>query len=101
MRFRLEIVPRCAFFVAFSILAAGPQAYAQLETAEIAGFVTDATGGAMPNVLVQCVSRRTQVLRIVKTDNRGYYSVRPMPPGEYDLSIESTGIERFNSTTIS
>jgi hypothetical protein len=64
---------------------------AQVNTASLSGLVTDASGGALPNVTVTATGSATGYLRTVKTDAAGYYSFQNLPIGQYRVRVEAPG----------
>ena len=64
-----------------------------LDHAGFDGTVTDANGAVIAGATVKIrnLSGRREV--IVLTDNQGRYSLRMMPPGSYDLTVEATGFQ--------
>ncbi len=64
---------------------------AQVNTASLTGLVTDASGGALPNVTVTATGSATGYLRTVKTDAAGYYSFQNLPIGLYTVRVEAPG----------
>ena len=64
---------------------------AQVNTASLTGLVTDASGGALPNVTVTTTGSETGYLRTVKTDASGYYSFQNLPIGQYSVRVEAPG----------
>jgi hypothetical protein len=71
-------------------------ALAQDETAAtIVGQVTDSSGAAVPNVTITVNGKETGVTRTVQSDVEGNYSISPLPPGEYTITIEQSGFKRY------
>ncbi len=78
----------CSF--GFSISAS-----AQEETsATITGQVTDSTGAAIPNATVVVVEMTTNAERRVQTNDEGSYTVSPLIPGTYTITVEQAGFKR-------
>jgi len=76
--------------------AVAPAAWAQ--NASIIGTVADASGGVVIGARVQVVNGNTSmVVATVKSDGNGNYSVRALPPGRYQVSIQAPG---FDTETI-
>src|SRR3984885_12210694 len=64
---------------------------AQVNTASLTGLVTDASGGALPNVTVTTSGSETGYQRTVKTDAAGYYSFQNLPIGQYSVRVVAPG----------
>jgi hypothetical protein len=61
---------------------------------QVVGQVVDAQGTARPGVAVSLLSR-TDELAVAKTDDRGYFSIRGLRAGVYQLAAEDvSGIYR-------
>lgn len=81
-------------FCAVLVLAAS-DANAQ-SVANIRGRVTDDTGGALPGVTIAVTSPAMLLPEIVGvTDTEGGYSFPDLPIGQYRLSYELPGFQRF------
>lgn len=66
----------------------------------IQGTITDASGAAVPNASVQIQSPETGQTRNLKTDSAGYYSVGPLDPGNYRITITSAGFQTLKVSTV-
>ncbi len=55
------------------------------------GFVIDATGAALPGVTVQLADRERGNHRTAATNRRGFFALRAVPSGEYDLTASLAG----------
>lgn len=84
--------------VIFCFQLALPEASAQTEQASIAGTVTDASGGAVPDAKVTATNNATQVSAVARTNALGYYSLPYLPIGTYALTATKTG---FRTGTVS
>ena len=77
-------------------LSLGGFLFAQNETsATINGQVTDSSGGAIANASVVVASVNTGTSRTVQADGNGNYSVTPLIPGEYTITVEQSGFKRY------
>jgi hypothetical protein len=63
----------------------------------IEGTVTDPTGAAVPNASITIKGTDTGLTRSIVSDSAGFYSVGPLNPGNYTITITDAG---FQSTTI-
>jgi hypothetical protein len=66
---------------------------AQLTTSTIAGVVTDAAGGAVPNVRVVATVSSTGQQRESTTNSAGEYVITQLAPGGYTLAASATGFQ--------
>lgn len=73
--------------VACVILGAVHPAAAQLNTADIVGGVTDASGGVVSGVTVTITNTGTQVSQDVVSDRTGNFVVNLLPPGPCSLKM--------------
>ena len=62
---------------------------AQVNTANLTGLVTDPSGAAIPNVLVQVTGADNGYKREVKSDGSGYYSFQDLPIGTYHVAVQA------------
>ena len=69
---------------------------AQDETsATINGQVTDSSGAAIANATVVAANTETGASRTVQADTDGNYSVSPLIPGQYTITVEQSGFKRY------
>jgi hypothetical protein len=68
-------------------------ALAQQTLGNIAGEVTDATGGVIPNATVTVVEEQTSLTRTVKTNGTGEYSIVNLPIGTYTVTFTADGFD--------
>ena len=78
-------------------LAAVP-AFAQGDRAQVAGFVTDQTGGVIPGATVTAVNSQTRLSWTSITDAKGYYVFPALPPGVYEVVVELQGFKKWIQT---
>src|SRR5262245_43699809 len=79
------------------LLAAATFTRAQaLQTGNISGRVTDASGAALANVTVTLTSPVLLGAQTVTTDAGGGYNFRALPPGTYALAFEAEGFRRLS-----
>ncbi len=67
---------------------------AQSESASLSGFVTDSTGAVIVGSQVQVVNVQTNVSNQTKTNSAGLYLFPNLRPGEYRLSVSSSGFKQ-------
>ena len=70
-------------------LAAAPAAAQSLATVQ--GFVTDDTGASLPGVTVELVDVERGQRRAAVTNRGGFFALRAVPSGEYDLVASLAG----------
>ncbi|MFN6964231.1 MAG: TonB-dependent receptor domain-containing protein [Pyrinomonadaceae bacterium] len=69
-------------------------ALSQVTTAAITGRVEDSTGKVVPGAKVTATERATNRERTVITNEQGDYTITALPPGRYNISVESQGFSR-------
>jgi hypothetical protein len=80
-----------SFFLAFLFLTVPLGAVAQSPQASISGVVTDAQGGIIPGVEVAATELGTGVKTATRTNESGFYSLRPLPIGAYLVVAQHAG----------
>lgn len=73
-----------------------PLLYAQVNTANLSGLVTDPTGAVLANVTVTVTNSATDYSRTFQTDDAGFYSFQNLPIGQYQVKVGAAG---FNTAT--
>src|SRR2546423_411306 len=71
---------------------------AQMATGNIAGYVKDASGAAIPDVTVTAKMVEQQVTRSTTTNAEGFYNILTLPPGTYELTFEIKGFQKQTQT---
>jgi hypothetical protein len=69
--------------------------YPQTFAGTILGTVLDSSGGAVPDAMVTAVATATNATRTVRSDDKGYFELPLLPPGEYSITVEKTGFKKF------
>jgi len=64
---------------------------AQVPTGTVAGTVTDASGAVIQKAIVTVTNKDTGASRVTQTGENGTFAAPSLPPGEYDVRVESTG----------
>ncbi len=80
--------------VVLSLLAAA-MLPAQDYRAKIQGFVTDKSGGAIPGAKVVLQNTQTAVQSTRDTNEQGSYLFDFVEPGQYQITVSSTGFSQF------
>src|SRR5829696_7805364 len=71
-------------------------AVAQEETtATVTGQVTDSAGAAVPNVRIVARHVDTGIERTVQSSEEGTFTIFPLNPGEYTLTVEQAGFKKY------
>jgi len=77
------------------LLLAGPVSWAQGvgASADLAGTITDPSGGGLPNAKVTVTDTAKGGQRSVVTDEHGFYRLSGLAPGSYKVSVERSGFQ--------
>ena len=74
----------------------GSAAWAQLAgTGAITGTVTDPSGAVVPNATVTATDTKTNVKTVRVTTKAGDYTITPLVPDPYTVSVTATGFEQY------
>ncbi|MGI8493894.1 MAG: carboxypeptidase regulatory-like domain-containing protein, partial [Pyrinomonadaceae bacterium] len=95
MKYNFKKITRLFFAALILCLGMNGLANAQEETsATITGQVTDSTGAAIVNATIVVVENSTKTERKVQTNQDGNYTVFPLIPGTYTISVEQAGFKK-------
>ncbi len=83
------------FFVALLLAFAGT-AWAQTESGQISGTITDATGAILVGAKVVAKSVNTGLAHETTTNSAGIYTIPSLRPDTYEVIIQATGFQSFN-----
>src|SRR5438067_9304004 len=86
--------------VCLLLLIFGFGAFAQTETGQITGKVTDPTGAAVANATVEVKAASTGALRSTQTNGTGDYTVPNLLPGTYTVTANSTCFSRAEKNVV-
>jgi hypothetical protein len=86
--------------LALWLFALPAAAYAQQETATIAGTVTDATGAVVPRAVVIVTNIQTGISVRTEATDAGTYVVPALRPGQYSIAVESKGFQKTVRTGV-
>jgi len=94
----MRLARLCAALMTLLALAAGP-AYAQ-QTGSIVGKVVDTSGGVLPGVTVTASSSVLPTPRTAITQANGEYRLVALPPGNYEVRFELSGMQPITRTAV-
>src|SRR5262245_56646373 len=91
-------MPRVALllaWIALVLIVPSPSSAQVGGSGTIRGTVIDASGGAVPGATVTAINADTGIETIRQTTAAGVYSVTPLPPGRYRVTIALDGFQPF------
>jgi hypothetical protein len=98
---------RCAVLVLSLTLtfafAATPASLAQVVSTNggsIEGIITDSSGAIVPGAAIVIADRDSGFSKSVVTDRAGLYSVGPLAPGNYSVTVTATGFSTLKVDTV-
>lgn len=74
------------------IFSAGGAVFAQGTTGSVSGVVRDAEGAALPGITVTVSGPLLPAGKTTVTDEKGAFAILRLPPGEYEISAEISGL---------
>jgi hypothetical protein len=80
-----------------------PRALAQnvsVNGGSIQGSITDASGASIANASVVIGNKETGFTRTLTTDGSGYYSMGPLNPGNYQITVTAPGFQKTVIETV-
>jgi hypothetical protein len=97
-----------AFGLALALLAFLPLALQTMSHAQaisvnggsLQGIITDSSGALVPGASVRVAATDTGEVVTVKTDASGFYTVGPLNPGNYRVTLSATGFETLIVNTV-
>jgi hypothetical protein len=66
----------------------------------ISGTVTDDTGAVVPNAKVTATNVATNIATVPTSSGAGLYTIAPLPPGTYTLTIEANGFRALRQQNL-
>ncbi len=66
----------------------------------IQGTITDSSGAAIGNADITISDRETGYSKSLKTDGAGFYSIGPLNPGTYQVTVEASGFSKLVVETV-
>jgi hypothetical protein len=89
------MVIRLVRLLLFLLLLSPTSAFAQAIGATLQGTITDEQGAVMPGATVVITNTETGLTREGVSDERGWYRVIALPPGEYELRAALQGFASY------
>ena len=89
----MSLIRRVLAVTTAAWLAAAWPAMAQVGASTLTGRVVDATGAAIPNVLVKVANEESGSAVSVQSNNEGIYRAAALIPGVYSVELRATGFE--------
>lgn len=83
------------FLVALTVTAS-----AQSITGSLSGSVTDSTGAVVPSARVEIRSQSANVVRVVTTDDQGFYTAPELRPDVYTVTVSASGFKVSVSSNV-
>jgi hypothetical protein len=80
-----------------------PSAQAQaisVNGGSIQGTITDQSGAIIPNAQIVVSNSETGFSRMLHSDNSGLYTIGPLNPGTYVVSVTAPGFQQLRVTTV-
>ena len=91
------------FVMLLVLLAASATVFGQATSVNggsIQGTITDPSGAAIPNAEITIKSSDTGYSHVLTTDSAGYYSVGPLNPGSYVVTVSSPNFSKLSIKTV-
>src|SRR5690349_18938182 len=96
----MRTIKSLTFLVAGLLISANP-ALPQVLYGSLVGNVTDPQQAAIVGATVTLKNDATGYAAETKTDERGAYDLRNLPPGVYQIKVTATGFSTFDAKDIS
>ena len=93
----LKLTTGFRYFLSILLITAG-LGFSQTGTGNIQGVVKDATGAVVPNAKVTIVHTATGGQNSTQTNDAGFYFFPSIQVGEYQISVESAGMDSWKGT---
>jgi len=66
----------------------------------IQGTITDSSGAVVPNAQITVLGTDTGSSKALTTDSAGFYSIGPLNPGNYEVTIVTPGFQKLAVKTV-
>ena len=90
---------RAAVVLLFALALWSTPLHAQANTAALTGRVMDSSGAGVPGAHITFINESTGIKTQVAVSSVGLYTA-PLAAGTYDITVESTGFQRFEQTHV-
>jgi hypothetical protein len=70
-------------------------AFGQGTSASLTGQITDPVGAAVTGATVTAKNTATNLTQTTTSNGVGIYTIAPLPPGNYELTVEAKGFSRY------
>src|ERR1700761_1100133 len=91
-----RLLTLCPVLVVFAFVTS-TQAQVANNTS-LVGTVLDSSGSAVAGAKVSAVEESTGVVYPGTTNDQGYYSIKFIPPGSYDITVEQPSFSKLTKT---
>jgi outer membrane receptor protein involved in Fe transport len=88
-----DLLSSFATILAFSLFFIVP-VFGQVNTGDITGRVTDEQGRVVQGATVTATNKGSRAARTATTNDAGEYTITQLPPGKYDLTVESKNFSK-------
>src|SRR5687767_5537035 len=88
---RMGLVP----LIVIALLMAAPAAWSQTTMGGVSGTVRDQTGAVIPNTAIGLTTTATNAVAKTVTNDVGFYIFPSVAPGNYTLTAQSPGMQKF------
>src|SRR5689334_4378733 len=96
-----EISMRQVAVALFAItLLPAPRAAAQSSAGTVSGTLRDQTGAVIPSAAVSLINNATNITASTTTNEAGFYRFPGVAPGEYRLTAETPGMQKFEGALL-
>jgi hypothetical protein len=82
-----------SFLVAIVLACFAATAFGQADSGTILGSVTDSSGGVIQGASIVISNEGTGLTQTFTSDGRGSFTSRPLPIGNYEVSVSAKGFE--------
>lgn len=84
----------------FAITSMGIGQAISVNGGSIQGTITDSSGAVVPNAQITIVGTDTGSSKNLTTDSAGFYSIGPLNPGNYEVTVVTPGFQKLAVKTV-